>query len=173
MNDAVDIGQWDGNPDDSFLTRSGLVESAIQHIVADGGAKTNRAARSCAHGFDDFRAMGVIFHLFRYFGGIADHPAVARDHCDPRTELAGKLTADVVESEPCHVKGYYAGKQVRFPLHSLAQRLDVKVSQQGVRRKIEAQEEQRDDGEVGKKNFCDETTVPKPFHRIYSRHLGE
>ena len=114
----------------------------------------------------------MVLHLRRDFRGITEHATVSSDYCNARAELAGELAADSVESDAGKIERNHAREQVRFLLHARAQGVDIKVTQQRVRRIIKTQEEQRDDGEIGKEDFCDETTVPKPFHRIYSQHLG-
>ena len=75
----------------------------------------------------------------------------------------------VSKGSPFDVEWEHAAEQVGFLVHARAQGGDVKFADVLVRVKIETGEQQRDDGEVGKKNLGDEASVPEPFHRTCSQ----
>ena len=87
-DNVFDVREGHGDADDSFLPGAGLVEGTVEHVVSNGRAETDRGSGSVAQGLDDFRTVGVIFHLFGDLGGVTEHAAVGGDDRNPRTELS-------------------------------------------------------------------------------------
>ncbi len=93
----------------------GLVEGTVEYIVSHCRAEPDRGSRSVAQSLDDFRTVGMIFHLCGYLGGVTEHAAVGGDDRNPRTELSGELAADIIETRAGAIKGNGSGEQTALP----------------------------------------------------------
>src|ERR1044071_6692293 len=95
--------------------------------------------------------------------------AVSRNNGNSRVDLLFVLPTDCIEFGYFEAEGQNSRKQVRFLLHALEEGGDIEITDGDPGVKVKAYKEQADYGEIGNEKFKREATIPKLFHRTYSR----